>query len=204
MNCVTVDGTNFSAVEINGANLEEILINLLEHPSVVNRTITKVLINGDPYNEEVPHAALEVDRFQINSLALTTHSEEELQRHFLENGHFFINTLREALPKIVEEFRLGDEMEANEHFLNFLEPLHLLINMFEQITGSIDLDDNLELGDKGSFKDFMERLGETFNQMITLQEQADWIYLADVLEFELDNFLAELLEISHLLKKVGH
>lgn len=204
MNCLTVDGTNLSAGDITGANLDEILINLMEHPNVVNRTITKVLINGDPYREEVPHAALEVERHQITSLELITHSEEEIGLHFLEHGHFYTNTLREVIPKIVEEFRLGDEVEANERFLSFLEPLHLLLNMLDHTKDIIGVSDDLELGDKGTFSSFMAKLLETLNQLIALQEQSDWVYMADVLEYELDTFLADLTEILLIMKQEGH
>jgi hypothetical protein len=204
MNNLTIDGNSLSALEVDGANLEEIISNLMEHPAVGNRVITKVLVNGDDYNEEVPHAALEVLRSQINSLTLITHSAEELCLHFLENGNYFVETLRRALPKVVEEFRLGDENEANEHFLSFLESLHLTLNMVEQAKLAMGLVEDISVGDKGSLNDYLARLIQTLNTLSDLQEQSDWVYLADVLEFELDQSLAELIELLPLLKKAGH
>lgn len=204
MNSLTVDGNNLTAGEISGDNLEEILSTLMEHPVVANRVITKVLLNGDQYSEEVPHAALEVERGQIDSLELVTHTAEDLCLHFLEHGHYFVETLREALPKIVDEFRLGDEMEANEHFLGFLESLHLLISMLEQAKLSMGLGDEISVSDKGSLNDFLGSLGQTLSNMVSLQEQSDWIYLADVMEYELDSALADLIELMPLLKKAGH
>lgn len=204
MNSLTVDGNNLTAGDISGDNLEEILSTLMEHPVAANRVITKVLINGDQYSEEVPHAALEVERGQIDSLELVTHTAEDLCLHFLEHGHFFVQTLREALPKIVDEFRLGDEMEANEHFLGFLESLHLLISMLEQSKLSMGLGDEISVSDKGSLNDFLGGLGQTLSNMVSLQEQSDWIYLADVMEYELDSALADLIELMPLLKKAGH
>lgn len=204
MNSLTVDGNNLTAGEISGDNLEEILSTLMEHPVVANRVITKVLVNGDQYSEEVPHAALEVERGQIDSLELVTHTAEDLCLHFLEHGHYFVQTLREALPKIVDEFRLGDEMEANEHFLGFLESLHLLIGMLEQAKLSMGLGDEISVGGKGSLNDFLGGLGQTLSNMVSLQEQSDWIYLADVMEYELDSALADLIELMPLLKKAGH
>lgn len=204
MNNLTVDGTNLAANEIVGKNLEEILVSLMEHPMVGNRVITKVFVNGDHYQEEVPHAAIEVERGQIESLELVTHTAEDLSLHFLENGHYFIDQLRQALPKIVEEFRLGDEAEANEHFLSFLETLHLMLSMLEQAKLSMGLGEDIEIGDQGSLNDYLDRLGLTLNNLVSLQEQSDWIYLADVLEYELDDALSEFVEILPLLKKAGH
>ena len=204
MNNLTIDGTSLAANEIAGANLEEILISIMEHPIVANRVITKVLLNGSRYDEEVPHAALEVERRQIDSLELQTHTAEELSLHFLENGCFFVESLRQALPKIVDEFRLGDEIEANEHFLSFLESLHLLINMLEQTKLSMGLGDDIDVGGHGSLNAYLEKLSGILSNLIALQEQSDWIYLADILEYELDGSLEELAELLPMLKKAGH
>ncbi len=202
MNTLTVDGNNLTAAEITGANLEEILITLMDHPLVNNRIITRVLVNGDAYSEEVPHAALEVERTTINSLELVTKTAEDLSLHFMENGHYFVDMLRKALPKIVEEFRMGDEVEANEHFLSFLESLQLIINMMEQTRASMGLGDDIQVGPNG--ENFMERLSATLSNLISIQEQSDWIYLADILEYELDGALSDLIEILPLMKKAGH
>jgi len=204
MNSLTVDGTLMTAGEITGANLEEIIMTLMEHPSVVNRVITKVLVNGDTYSEEVPHAALDVEREEIDSLELVTHTAEEMSLHFLENGHYLVGVLRQALPKIVEEFRLGDETEANEHFLGFLESLHLLISMLEQTKLTIGLGEDIEVQDESSLNTYLEQLSETLGTLVSLQEQSDWIYLADVLEFELDGSLGDLIDLLPRLTKAGH
>jgi len=204
MNTLTIDGNNLPAQDVAGANLEEIIANLMEHPAVGDRIITQVKLNGDDYSEEVPHAALEVMRSQISSLDLVTHSAEEISLHFLEHGHYFVETLREVLPKVVEEFRLGDENEANEHFLGFLESLHLTLNMVEQAKLAMGLSEDIAVSVQGSLNDYLLRLSKILNTLMGLQEQSDWIYLADVLEFELDQALAELIDLLPLLKRAGH
>jgi len=204
MNTLTVDGNNLPAQDVEGANLEEILASLMEHPAVGNRVITRVKVNGDDYSEEVPHAALEVLRSHISSLDLVTHSAEELCLHFLENGRHFVEALRQALPRVVEEFRLGDENEANEHFLSFLEALHLTLGMVEQSKLAMGLGEDIAVGGQGSLNDYLQRLVQILNTLVSLQEQSDWIYLADVLEFELDQALAELIDLLPRLKKAGH
>lgn len=204
MDTLTVDGRNLTAQDVAGANLEEIIMSLMEHPAVNNRVITEVLVNGDAYSEEVPHAALEVSRDQINRLDLVTHSAEDLCLHFLEHGHYFVETLRLALPKVVEEFRLGDEAEANEHFLSFLESLHLTLGMVEQAKTALGLGEDIAVDGKGSLSGYLGRLSQTLSSLVTLQEQSDWIYLADILEYELDQALVELTELLPLLKKAGH
>jgi hypothetical protein len=204
MQDLTIDGQSLSASEIAGANLEEILISLMEHPSTNGRVITGVRLNGEPYCEEVPHAALEVDRQSIQSLSLDTLTLEDMGLNFLKTGPTYLATLLEALPKIVENFRLGDEQEANEHFLNFLEALHLLMTLLEQTRHVLGLWEGGDHEGASSLNKYLDSLVQILNTLISLQEQKDWIYLADVLEFELDDSLRKLAALLPSLCQGGH
>jgi hypothetical protein len=204
METVTIDGQNFQASEILGSNLEEILLNILEHPSTAGRIIKGVLINGEPYAEEVPHAALEVERGSIKSLELDTLTLEDMGLAFLKQGPDYLATLLEALPRITEAFRLGDEVEANEHFLNFLESLQLLMSMLEQSRQVLNLWQGRDEESGSDLSRFLEALVEVLNTLISLQEQKDWIFLADVLEYELTDSLKSLAELLPKLSQEGH
>ncbi|MDR1545692.1 MAG: hypothetical protein LBU12_03060 [Deltaproteobacteria bacterium] len=204
MQNLTVDGQNLTAGDVAGANLEEILINLMEHPSTNGRVITGVKLNGSPYSEEVPHAALEVERETIDSLSLDTLTLEDLGLNFLKTGPAYLAALLEALPKIVENFRLGDEQEANEHFLNFLEALHLLMTLLEQTRHVLGLWQGGDEEDSSSLNQYLESLAKILNTLIALQEQKDWIFLADVLEYELQDSLRKLAALLPQLCQGGH
>ncbi|MDR1164373.1 MAG: hypothetical protein LBO66_00605 [Deltaproteobacteria bacterium] len=204
MEILTIDGQELAATEIVGANLEEILLTLLEHPSTSGRVITGVLLNGQPYSEEVPHAALEVDRSSISSLSLDTRTLEDMGLNFLKVGPRYLETLLEALPKIVETFRLGDDHEANEHFLNFLEALQLLMSMLEQTRHVLNLWQGGDGENSSELSVYLDSLVEVLNTLISLQEQKDWIFLADVLEYELADSLKNLARILPLLSQGGH
>ncbi|MDR1656886.1 MAG: hypothetical protein LBT47_04930 [Deltaproteobacteria bacterium] len=204
MQNLTVDGEALNTSEITGTNLEEILISLMEHPKTNGRVITSVMLNGHPYSEEVPHAALEVGRETISSLSLDTLTLEDMGLNFLKTGPAYLATLLEALPKIVENFRLGDEQEANEHFLNFLEALHLLMTLLEQTRHVLGLYEGADHEGATSLNSYLESLVGILNTMLNLQEQKDWVYLADVLEFELDDSLRKLAAILPGLCHKGH
>jgi hypothetical protein len=204
METVTIDGQNFVASEISGSNLEEILLNILDHPSTTGRVITGVLLNGEPYSEEVPHAALEVERATIHTLVLDTLTIEDMGLAFLKQGPDYLQTLLEALPRIVEAFRLGDEQEANEFFLNFLESLQLLMSMLEQTRQVLNLWQGQDEENSSELSRFLDSLVEVLNTLISLQEQKDWIFLADVLEYELTDSLKKLADLLPRLIEGGH
>ncbi|MDR2141880.1 MAG: hypothetical protein LBR11_08855 [Deltaproteobacteria bacterium] len=204
MQSLIVDGQEMTVNEIPGANLEEILVSLMEHPSVNGRLIAGVYLNGEPYVEEVPHAALEVERQSIANLTLKTMTMEDLSLNFLEAGPKYVSALIEALPVIVENFRLGDEREANEHFLNFLEALHLLMSMLEQTRHILGLWQGQNTDSASALNQYLESIVEILNTLINLQEQNDWIFLADVLEYEMAESLNDLKDLLPRLCQKGH
>jgi hypothetical protein len=204
MQHLTVDGQSLSTNEITGTNLEEILISIMEHPVTVGRVITGVDLNGEPYSEEVPHAAIEVDRNTIDTLSLKTHTVEDMGYNFLKTSPLYLTTLLEALPKIIETFRLGDEQEANEHFLNFLEALHLLMTLLEQTRNVLGLWQGSDNEKVSSLNEYLDSLVQVLSTLIKLQEQKDWIFLADVLEYELKQSLTDLGDLLPHLCRGGH
>jgi hypothetical protein len=204
MQNLIVDGQALSAGDVAGANLEEILISLMEHPSTNGRVITGVRLNGEPYSEEIPHAAMEVERQAIESLSLDTLALEDMGMSFLRTGPVYLATLLEALPRIVESFRLGDEREANEHFLNFLEALHLLMTLLEQTRQVLGIWEGGDDEGASALNQYLDSLVGILNNLVSLQEQKDWIYLADVLEYELDESLRKLSALLPALCRGRH
>jgi hypothetical protein len=124
--------------------------------------------------------------------------------NFLKTGPAYLETLLEALGKIVEAFRLGDEQEANEYFLNFLEALHLLMTLLEQTRYVLGLWQGSDDENASSLNQYLESLAELLGNVLNLQEQKDWIYLADVLEYEFQDSLRKLAAILPTLCQRGH
>lgn len=201
---IIIDGQPMTGAIVPGENLEEILQELVKNHVSDQRIIGEVRINGMEYNEDTPHAALEVERADINSLELFTRSAEEIAMHFIKNGDRLMQALIDTVPKITEMFRLGDEAEANEHFLRFLETLHILVDMLDRSSRVMGLRSDAVVADHGSLSARLDKLAETLTQLLRIQEQTDWIFLADILEYELTPELYALGEILPLLIHTGH
>ncbi len=182
---ILIDGNKIESDRIKGQNLEDILLDLNENHVPRNRVIGEVLLNGTSYSEDMPHAAVEIERADISSLELITRSAEELALHFIKNGDQILDAMMDSLPKIVEMFRLGDEAEANEHYLRFLDVLYLLVSMLEKVSGAMSIKFDNPIGDLGTLDDRLQGLAGITTQLVRIQEQNDWIYLADILEYEL-------------------
>ena len=201
---ISINGQPLDATQVTGENLEAILADVMAHHIPADHVIGEVQLNGESYSEDVPHAAVEIDRAGIESLNIITRSPEEIAAFFLKNGSVQIDSLRQALPKIVELFRLGDESEANEHYLRFLESLHLLIGMIESTSQVLGIQTESNLGQVGSLDDRTEHLAGILTQLLDIQQQADWVYLADILEYELAPELGALHRLFPHLQSEPH
>ena len=201
---ISIDGQALQDSLVTGENLEEILVNLQEHHLPTDRMVGDVLINGRSYSEDVPHAAVEVDRSQISTLELVTRTPEEIASHFINHGGQLLNLLLDALPHITDMFRMGDETEANEHFLRFVESLHLMLTMLDQAGSFLNIGFESAIGEHGSVDDRLHNLASTFSRLIEIQENSDWIYLADILEYELTPELETLALVMAGLRSQAH
>jgi len=201
---ISIDGRPMEESLVRGDNLEDILSDLAENHLPQNRMVGEVLLNGLTFTEELPHAAVEVSRTEIDSLVLLTLTSEDISRHFLNNGPNILSSMLDSLPKITELFRLGDEAEANEHYLRFLESLHLTISMLEKVTRVMDIPYEASVGELGSLESRLGWLAEITSQLLRIQEENDWIYLADVLEYELTPELEALRDMLPDMKSRVH
>ncbi len=155
---ISIDGSRIEEAGIEGQNLEDILACLQTHHLPPDRVIGEVLVNGKPYSEDMPHAALEVTRTEIDRLELVTRSPEEIALHFLRFGSTIMEDMLASLPQITEMFRLGDESEANEHYLRFLDALHLLVTMLERVSGVMDIHEDRVVEGCGTLTERWQRL----------------------------------------------
>ncbi|MBW2621525.1 MAG: hypothetical protein JRD68_01345 [Deltaproteobacteria bacterium] len=187
---ILIDGRASAPDTIPGENLEEILSELQDN-HLTGNMVGEVLLNGRVYNEDVPHAALEVSRSEIDSLELTTHSAEEIALHFIEHGHEILGSMLDSLPKIVEIFRIGDEAEASEHYLGFLETLQLLFSMLNSVSQTLQVDFDSQIDGEFTLNQKLTRLSDVMSELLRIQGENDWIYLADILEHELTKELED-------------
>lgn len=200
---ILIDGRAPAPETVSGENLEEILSEIQDN-HLAGNIVSEVLLNGRIYNEDVPHAALEVSRSEIDSLELTTHSAEEIAIHFIGHGHKIVGSMLDSLPKIVEIFRIGDETEANEYYLNFLETLQLLFSMLNSVGQTLGIDFDSPMDDQSTTNQILTRLSTVMSELLRIQEENDWIYLADILEHELTKELENFKEFLPLIRTKLH
>jgi len=168
-----------------GANLVEILRDLQERWLGPDHQLREVLINGRPYSEERDGGPVDITRESIQELEVLSISASEVAIHFLGNAQGFLSTMIQSTTKVAELFRVSDEQEANEQYLELLNSLQLFLQTLDQSRQALDLDFGQAREQGVSAAQRVERLSTLVEDLLQAQEQEDWVLLADVLEYDL-------------------
>jgi hypothetical protein len=197
---ISVDRQSIELGEAPINNLEEVLMKVMSEHMHPGKVITAVKLNGTGYSVKNPHAA-DVPARDIKTLEIDTMSAEEMARHFFTNGGKYLDLLIKGAEKISELFRIADETEANEHYVEYLENLQLFLQMIAQCTDVLHLNLSAIPFQKATVQEEVQKLSDVMDQMLKVQEDEDWVMLADLLEYELIPLLKEWNEILGLLQE---
>ena len=195
---VWMDGKPLAG-EPRGANLGEMLDNLLNGKDLADRTLVELKVNGKPYELSVQGPAGGLPREAISHLELETMDARQVALHFLENAGGYLQAMTGSLPQVSELFRVADDREANQQYNSLLETLHLFLQLVDGACETLRLDQAQGLGGLPSLVQSQVRISGLIGELLQAQEQQDWILLADILEHDLK---AELQAWSDLMPRL--
>ena len=197
---ILLDQQGTAIEESSVHNLEEILVKVMSDLIKPGQVITTVKLNGEVYSEKKPHDAVRISLSDIKTLEIDTMGTDEIAWRFLDSGVEQVDMIIQGAQKISELFRIADEGEANKQHAEFVNALRLFLQMVAEVKEILHLD--LTSTFKGrTVEDRVEKLSEMMDQMLHVQEEEDWIMLADLLEYELIPLLEEWKSILPLLKQ---
>lgn len=199
---VIVDGKPLDG-GLDGANLQEMLQDLMQRHLGDGRTIKELSINGEIYEEANQGAPEGIARERIESLVVETVSSREIADFFLQNAGATLATLQEAARSVAELFRMDDERQANEKYRQLLETLGLFLKMLQLSQQVLDLDFEAVSAGQLSANQRLERLQGLIGDMLKAQENQDWLLLADVLNYDLVGELKAWAELVPFLTAKG-
>lgn len=199
---VILDG-EVLAEELVGENLKEILEELCGHVLEQDRTLKELLINGRPYEERTMSLPQDIVRQRIQKLEVTTISSWEVAQHFLNSADVTLQSMIEGAKEVAELFRVSDEQEANEQYLRLLESLGLFLNMVQQSQQVLNLDFNTIQVDDVSAAERLEKLKELTGEMLSAQENEDWVLLADITGHDLTQELEAWKKLASVFFRQG-
>ncbi len=181
---VLVDGKEYAG-EIAGGTLEDILGELADKAVGDEATMREVRINGEPYEEAKQGPANRLARERIQRLEVETIPAREMALHFLGNAESYLAAINNSVSRVAELFRVSDEREASEHYLNILESIQLFLQMLQQCRQILGLDFDSPILEGLSGEQRLQKLLSLIKDLLSAQEQEDWVLLADILQYDL-------------------
>lgn len=181
---VLVDGKQYAG-DLSGGTLQDILGDLANKAVGDDATMREVRINGEPFEEAKLGPADRLGRENIQRLEIETIPAREMAVHFLSNAHSYLAAINQAVSRVAELFRVSDEQEANEQYLNTLESIQLFLQMLQECRKIVNLDFDRPVLDGMSGEERLQKLLVLIKDLLAAQEQQDWVLLADILQYDL-------------------
>jgi hypothetical protein len=201
---VYLDTRPLEEMAINGATLEDMLVDIMSFHIPPDRILSEVRVDGRTYGERQSREAVFLERQAINRLDLVTVPAATLAELLLSSGPAHLNVLIEAAKKMADEFRLNEEAEANEKFVVFLQAMQDFFSFLGQALDVLAIPmTRVEVGGL-SAQERLQALTDVLTAMSERQDENDWILLADTIEYELVPVLDDWLVILTQVKRTAH
>jgi hypothetical protein len=195
---VLIDGKRMEA-EPEGDNLQQMMQFIMTNWVAPDRALRELKVNGDFYKEAEMGPVETIARQRVNHLEVETSAGQDLARDFLSAAEDYPPAIAQAVSEVAELFRVSDEREASERYINVLETLQLFLTMLEESRRMLDLDLAAIMYEGRTVADALTRLSELIKELLSAQESEDWVLLADLLEYDLKPELIQWRDIARLL-----
>lgn len=132
-----------------------------------------------------------IDETKTDDLNTKINQEHALLKDTITNAIGYISKLEKGMDIIVQDYRTGNEIEANRELNQIIEGFQWILQLQDNIEKMLKLDFSRY---KHNDMPISERLNYFLNitkQILDAQLNEDWILLADLLEYEITPFLKE-------------
>lgn len=175
---IIVDGQRTPLEVHNFENLEQIIEKVMADTSMHSRIVTDVLVNNEAFSEIYPHQAEDMEASYIDRVEIISVHTSEMAQSITRELYKVVSLMATAGRQVADLFRQADDAQALELYSDLLEVNRDFMNMVgvlrNEFVANSAMDFDVSLGD----------LSALFSEMIEIQENEDWILLADLLEYE--------------------
>ena len=121
---------------------------------------------------------------EIETLEVEVTSLSDIVDKNIENADAYLIRLIPGIEKSVELFRMGNEQEANQFFINIIDGVDWLSQVLDMILEAKAVSPDAVFDGK-SIQQRRDNLIAFTQQMVDANKNKDWVLLADLLEYEI-------------------
>ncbi|WP_028577679.1 hypothetical protein [Desulfomicrobium escambiense] len=175
---IIVDGQRTPLEVHNFENLEQIIEKIMSDTSMQSRIVTDVLVNNEAFSEIYPHQAEDMEASYIDRVEIISVHTSEMAQSITRELYKVVSLMATAGRQVADLFRQADDAQALELYSDLLEVNRDFMNMVGVLRNEFVADSSMD------FEESLGDLSSLFSEMIEIQENEDWILLADLLEYE--------------------
>ncbi|MBX9767355.1 MAG: hypothetical protein K2X47_08805 [Bdellovibrionales bacterium] len=166
-------------------NLGEVLDFIQKDLVEVKEVVCGFTVNGMAFDEsdESRLKACSID--EIQNISIRSSTIQSLIGESLKTGLQYVGHLQLSIEGLSLEFRSGDRKKAFEELKTFSEGLHTIFDLmrYVQRLGRLSVDEAHEMESR-----FLKMMAS----LLPAVEKRDFIFVADLLEYEVSAILAEI------------
>ncbi len=175
---IVIDGNETNLQVNNFANLEELLVRVMEDGRLNDRVVTDVLVDEESFSEIYPHQAEDIDTAEFNRVDIMTMPVNDMAVNIIRELYKVVRIMEAGGKRVAELFRQADDAEALETYQDLLDVVRDFLGMIGVLRDEFTMTEDAE------FNTAVEEITDLFTEMSEVMENEDWILLADLLEYE--------------------
>jgi hypothetical protein len=175
---IFIDGRNTKMKVGNFANLEEILVKLMEDETMDNRIVTDVLVNDEAFSELYPHQAEDIDASEIRKVEIRSVSVARMAADVTGELYKVITLMTVGAKRVAQEMRQAEISSGMEVLQDVIDVTRNFLVTFDILRREFSIHREQEL------LPLTTRLSELLEEINQVLSQEDWVLLADLAEYE--------------------
>jgi hypothetical protein len=184
---ISINGAETQEPTFQGKTLGEVLHAILH--SRQDSYIRRVWLDGQEASSNTQDA-LKTSTASVELLELELALLQDLVANNLTNAKEYLEKLIPGFQKAADLFRMGNEQEANQYYLEILDG----IDWFSQVILTI-LNAKVDIFKEQILEERQKKLTDLMAQMLEANQNQDWVLMADLLEYEMFPFYKDWQEI---------
>lgn len=197
-----VSGADLRGFYQTNVSLAKVFADIEQDLRATNQVVCQFIVNG-----------LEISESQEARFAQVKLDEVETLEYLTENGRDITGVVLDgwikALPELIAKTELLAKRMRAQGFSGLLKPIHDLVQNCEFLIDStinlkIAMGDQFFKSSPGSWQKIEEQSKKAVTEALQAIENKDFVLLADVLEYDLNNVLQTWLEHLQGLEKSLH
>ena len=177
---ISINGPETQDPSFQGETMEEVMNAIVK--SRQNSYIRRVWLDGQEVSSD-SQDILKTSPTSVGLLELELAKLQDLLANNLTNAKDYLVRLIPGFQKAADLFRMGNEQEANQYYLQVLDGIEWFSQVVIIIVSTLE-----NKSEEKSLEERQKKLTDLMSQMLEANQNQDWVLMADLMEYEMIPF----------------